>query len=110
MKYFKVDGHTFAYEADGSQDHLIPAGAVPLTEDEVSALFPAVTKPTAADTTRAARDELLAKCDWTMVADAPLTAAQKQSWAIYRVQLRNVPQQTGFPTDISWPTPPGGSV
>ena len=49
------------------------------------------------------RDELLASSDWTQVADAPVDQA---AWAAYRSLLRDVPQQSGFPADITWPTKP----
>jgi hypothetical protein len=49
------------------------------------------------------RDELLTSSDWTQVADAPVDQA---AWAAYRSLLRDVPQQSGFPADITWPTKP----
>ena len=52
---------------------------------------------------RATRDGLLSSSDWTQVSDAP---ANKSAWASYRVLLRNVPQQSGFPDTITWPTAP----
>jgi len=52
---------------------------------------------------RSERDDLLKQSDWTQVADAPVDA---EAWAAYRQALRDVPQQSGFPGDIEWPTPP----
>jgi hypothetical protein len=52
---------------------------------------------------RSQRDALLAECDWTQVADAPVDA---QAWAAYRQALRDVPEQSGFPGDIDWPSKP----
>jgi hypothetical protein len=52
---------------------------------------------------RDTRDNLLKECDWTQVADAPVDRA---AWAAYRQELRDVPKQSGFPWDITWPTPP----
>ena len=52
---------------------------------------------------RATRNDLLSSSDWTQVSDAP---ANKSSWASYRVLLRNVPAQSGFPDTITWPTSP----
>jgi len=52
---------------------------------------------------RAERNELLVQSDWTQVADAPV---DQSAWATYRSLLRGVPQQAGFPTDITWPTKP----
>lgn len=52
---------------------------------------------------RAERDGLLSSSDWTQVSDAPVDQA---AWAAYRSLLRDVPQQSGFPADITWPTKP----
>jgi len=49
------------------------------------------------------RDTLLTQTDWTQVADAPV---DKAAWAAYRQALRDVPQQIGFPTTITWPVKP----
>ena len=49
------------------------------------------------------RDTLLTQTDWTQVADAPV---DKAAWATYRQALRDVPQQIGFPTTITWPVKP----
>jgi len=52
---------------------------------------------------RTSRDEKLKATDWTQVADSPV---DKDLWATYRQELRDVPSQTGFPWDITWPTEP----
>ena len=52
---------------------------------------------------RGIRNELLAQCDWTQLADSPV---DKTAWATYRQSLRDLPTQTGFPDDITWPTKP----
>jgi flavin-binding protein dodecin len=52
---------------------------------------------------RRGRDSLLAASDWTQVADAPVDAA---AWATYRQALRDIPQQDGFPENITWPETP----
>jgi len=56
-----------------------------------------------ANEVRTQRDALLAQCDWTQVADAPVDA---QTWADYRQALRDIPQQSGFPEDVTWPIKP----
>ena len=55
---------------------------------------------------RRQRDAMLSACDWTQSADSPLDATKKAAWASYRTALRNVPQQSGFPGSISWPSAP----
>jgi len=54
----------------------------------------------------------LAGCDWTQLADArkSMGAALASQWDAYRQALRDLPQQAGWPTDISWPAAPGASA
>jgi hypothetical protein len=56
------------------------------------------------NTVRQQRNSLLASSDWTQAGDVP--QAIKDVWAVYRQALRDVPQQAGFPTNITWPTKP----
>ena len=37
---------------------------------------------------------------------ADLTNAKRAEWTQYRTDLLNVPQQSGFPSTINWPTKP----
>lgn len=52
---------------------------------------------------RATRNQLLTASDWTQVEDAPV---DKAAWSAYRQSLRDIPQQSGFPTTVVWPTQP----
>jgi len=54
-----------------------------------------------AKSVRTTRDEKLKDSDWTQVADAPVN---KETWATYRQELRDLTKQVGFPWDIEWPT------
>ena len=58
-----------------------------------------------ADQRRQERAQLLRDTDWTQMADASLTAAQKAAMAAYRQALRDLPGIAGFP-DVPWPTMP----
>ena len=51
---------------------------------------------------RAQRDALLAATDWWAVSDRTMTAAE----TTYRQDLRDVPSQSGFPSNVTWPTKP----
>ena len=73
------------------------------SEDELTAAWPAVRDARAWAEVRAERDRLLAACDWTQVADAPVDA---QVWADYRQALRDVPQDFGDPAEVVWPEVP----
>jgi hypothetical protein len=46
---------------------------------------------------------MLKDSDWTQVADSPV---DKQTWATYRQELRDITKQAN-PFNIIWPTPPG---
>lgn len=54
--------------------------------------------------TREKRNQLLAATDWTQMPDVPQATMDK--WAPYRQALRDVPQQPGFPKNITWPVAP----
>ena len=51
---------------------------------------------------RKERDELLTETDWWAVSDRTMTQAETD----YRQALRDVPGQSGFPQNVTWPTKP----
>jgi len=55
------------------------------------------------DRVRADRNVKLDQCDWTQLPDSPV---DKAAWAAYRQELRDVPDQQGFPLSINWPAMP----
>jgi len=89
-----------------------------INNDEVMALigtdFAAYVAPTAEELATAAaaqvrsqRDKLLLEVD-AFVGNplrwASLSSEAQAAWATYRTALLDVPQQSGFPTTITWPT------
>jgi hypothetical protein len=48
---------------------------------------------------RRERNNLLASCDWTQLADSNV---DKDAWAAYRQSLRDLPQSKGFPWECEW--------
>ena len=52
-------------------------------------------------------NRLLRATDWTQLPDARLSDKARAAWTLYREALRAVPQQAGWPADITWPQPPG---
>lgn len=50
------------------------------------------------------RAQELKASDWTQLPDVP--QATKDLWAPYRQALRDITAQTGYPNEITWPTPP----
>ena len=53
---------------------------------------------------RSMRDYLIAQTDWTQAPDVPTTT--KEKWVAYRQALRDITQQSTFPTMVTWPTAP----
>lgn len=56
---------------------------------------------------RRQRDRLISETDWTQLEDYPKN--NKAAWKAYRQALRDVPQQSGFPDTVLWPTSPDAS-
>jgi hypothetical protein len=80
------------------------------THDGAVFVAPVVPDPPTAlelwGTVRTKRTQLLHDTDWTVLADAPLTAAQKTAWEAYRQALRDLPAQDVGPGDVVWPIAP----
>ena len=92
-----------------------------INNDEVMALvgtdFAAYVAPTqaeldeqAATGVRGERDNILATVVDPLVSNplrwADLTSDKQTEWATYRTDLLAVPQQSGFPHNVTWPTKP----
>jgi hypothetical protein len=92
-----------------------------INNDEIMALigtdFVAYVAPTqtevdavAAANIRAERDYILSTVVDPMVSNplrwASLATNKQEEWSKYRTDLLNVPQQSGFPSSVTWPTEP----
>jgi hypothetical protein len=71
---------------------------------------PVITAEMKAESARFERNHQLSQID--MVISNPLrwasmTAEQQAAWTTYRQALLDIPQQAGFPDNITWPTSPG---
>jgi len=53
---------------------------------------------------RKQRDKLLEETDYVVLPDSPVYDVEE--WKKYRQALRDLPQQAGFPTEITWPQKP----
>jgi len=53
---------------------------------------------------RGQRDVLLQASDWSQLPDVPQSIRDK--WTPYRQALRDIPSQSGFPFNVTWPTSP----
>jgi hypothetical protein len=70
----------------------------PLSQEEIDS-----AQKSLAESVRAERNALLAACDWTQLADAPV---DRSVWEYYRQSLRDLPSQAGFPSNVQWPSKP----
>lgn len=55
---------------------------------------------------RAKRDVLLTNTDWRVSLATETGTTLSDEWKAYRQALRDVPAQSEFPTNITWPTEP----
>jgi len=92
-----------------------PEGSIPLTPEEEAELeerraaWAAGANDRLAAVARKQRDEILMQSDWRVTRASEAGIALSEEWAAYRQALRDVPQQSGFPTNINWPVAPGGA-
>lgn len=66
-------------------------------ETLVESISPSLAKSVDSYRMRADRSAALRNSDWTQMPDTPMSAQQKQAWAVYRQQLRDLPNVPGFP-------------
>lgn len=60
----------------------------------------------ASESIRARRNQLLAESDWTDTYSASTRLSNYSEWQTYRQALRDITQQSGYPTNINWPQQP----
>ncbi len=59
-----------------------------------------------AQSVRSRRDSLLSSTDWRVIKSIETQTPESPEWMQYREDLRNIPQQEGFPWNVVWPTQP----
>jgi hypothetical protein len=90
--------------------HATAEGNIPFTAEEEAemdaeaAAYAAGADSRKATEVRTERNTKLSATDWTQAADVPQVV--KDSYVTYRQALRDVPAQSGFPNQITWPTQP----
>lgn len=115
------------YDTQISQD--IPAGSVEVTPErhaeilaeltgrgkalaaDVQGMPTVIDAPTAstvelATSARKRRNQLLTESDWVVVKAVETGTPVPTQWKAYRKELRNLPEQRGFPETINWPPIP----
>ena len=84
-------------------DSLDGEGNVISTAAENQTAYRATVDANAAAGIRKERNRRLAESDWTQLADS---GADATAWATYRQSLRDLPDATGWPHTMTWPTEP----
>jgi hypothetical protein len=103
----EIDGKWYTHYIAGPvfQDYTDDQGVVHTASEQYEAYC--FTKDSdQAKVVRTDRNSRLAECDWTQLLDSPLDNQGKIAWELYREDLRNIPQQPGFPWGITWPQKP----
>ena len=60
-----------------------------------------------AETANATIAQVLNNTAWAVAIDnVAMTKAERAAWIDYRIAIKNVPLQAGFPTNIVWPPEP----
>ena len=80
---------------------------VTTTKAEHETAYQATLDSEAAASVRTQRDQLLAECDWVTIRARELGQSIPEDWYTYRGDLRQVPEQSGFPHNVTFPEKPG---
>lgn len=76
------------------------------TKAEQEAAYQATLDAEEAARVRAERKVKLEECDWVVIRAKELGQTVPEAWFTYRGDLRQVPEQEGFPHNVVWPTEP----
>ena len=68
--------------------------------------LPKPSKEDVAKKVRLKRDLLLDDTDYLLAPDYPISQEDLEAVKVYRQALRDVPQQKGFPFEVTWPEKP----
>ncbi len=90
-RYHNINGQMVQFSADEET-----------ARDAEEQAWAAGANTRAAASVREDRDKRLAECDWMANSDVTMASA----WRTYRQSLRDVPAQSGFPTNVTWPVEP----
>ena len=115
MKYFKdkKTGEVYAYETEEERQEWGAEDLIAMTPAEVDVhLNPVPATEQLADTARAERDRLIESVRWRIerhndeLALGSEPTEPLEPLLQYTQELRDVPQQAGFPESVEWPQCP----
>jgi|8_EtaG_2_1085327.scaffolds.fasta_scaffold00100_2 hypothetical protein len=98
-------GHQWIKQKSDSETQRVVDGSI---VSKTSTDLAAATLLTDTYNAESKRLELLAKSDYVQTVDfnAKLSDSARTNWQNYRQALRDVPDQSGYPSSITWPTKP----
>jgi len=98
-------GHQWIKQKSDSETQRVVDGSI---VSKTSTDLVAATLVTDRYNAESKRLELLAKSDYVQTVDfnAKLSDSARTNWQNYRQALRDVPDQSGYPSSITWPTKP----
>lgn len=103
----------YAVFADGTKIKLWPYNKQKYAVGQTVAMkqykiveIPAPTTEEVAAQVRAQRDAMIARTDFMMMPDYPISEEDKALVEAYRQALRDIPQQESFPSNVQWPVAP----
>jgi hypothetical protein len=108
MKLFKTPtNEIYAYEEDGSQDHLIPEDYVSVTQEKADEI---IANNITAETNKNTAEFLLYQTQWVLAEDVadpanPPYLANKDAFIAYRSQLRRI-VISPVAGRVNWPAAP----
>jgi hypothetical protein len=98
-----VDGRQYRVEIIQQSDD---SWAHELVEVEISEEQYANNVAVQTQAVKADRDRMIAATDWIVTKSAEAGEPVPESWKTYRQALRDIPEQAGFPFQVTWPTRP----
>lgn len=114
MPYYKGPDNTLYFLDSSQYEGLLPPGCVPISDEEAAAMQAPTTEARALEV-RTSRDRYLSMLDRVSIRHrdqvdgglpTTLTAEQYVEVLTLKQQLRDVAEQPGFPTDVTWPAKP----
>lgn len=103
----------YAVFTDGSKIKLWPYNKAKYAVGQTVAMkqykiveIPAPTTEEVAAQVRSQRDAMIAETDYLMMSDYPISDEDKALVETYRQELRDIPEQEGFPSNVQWPVAP----
>ena len=68
--------------------------------------IPEPTDAELAEDIRNKRDNLISETDFYLMPDYPIDSKNLEELKTYRQALRDIPEQSGFPKEVTWPEQP----